>query len=158
MSGQQLSLDDLHALLGEGCQVEIAGTTVAVHAVRFGQIARVLQLLGPVLDDLKFMALDPEPPPLVAYVHLLAERSEVMVPLLAELTGLHSEIIERLPPDVAWQLIEAVLEVNADFFAQRLMPMLGPSIQRLTASLSSSVAAANQQAQQASAGQPSPSS
>ena len=68
---------------------------------------------------------------------LLVRHGERLVPMVAQLTGQSREWVEALPLDEAVELLGTLIEVNADFFTQRLRPVIQKRMTALTQTLGS---------------------
>lgn len=113
--------DDLSALLPESRTLTVGGETLTLTPMRFGQLARALKLVGPLANRLAVDSVD--------LLALLADEGDKLIALAALLSGKDVAWIEALPTDEAVQLLSALYEVNADFFARRVAPMLSVAIQ-----------------------------
>jgi hypothetical protein len=73
------------------------------------------------LDGVRLAALEGD----VDVVGLITHHGESMILAVALATGLTVEQIEAGDVDAFAELLAVVLEVNADFFAKRVVPRLG---------------------------------
>jgi hypothetical protein len=108
-------LAELQALFPEPEIVTQGDVSIAVPVFDYGQIARVLKIIIPVLKD-----ADGTP----SLELLIAEHGEEAAQVLAIALRKDVEFVNHLPPDFAVRLMQAVWRVNSDFFAARVRPLL----------------------------------
>jgi hypothetical protein len=114
---------ELQQLLGQPTLITIAGENLELKPITFGQLPAVLELVGPLLADLNRDGVD--------MVDLIMRHADRLLPLAALLTGRQREWIDALPLDEAAELIGTLIEINADFFARRVLPRLNARMDRL---------------------------
>lgn len=107
-----LSIADLDAALGGPTrEFIIAGKTIVLRPLTLEGFLGVMKLLGGTLPRLRELAQIDQS----VFVGLfLRELGDVGAPLLALLSGLSKEVVNRLPMEVGVRLFEATLEVNND--------------------------------------------
>lgn len=107
----------------------LEGADVTVRPAGVAQIARMLRVAAPLIDDL--LVLDPglaercgAGAPLaedvVQLFTLLAQHGDAAPALVAHATGLDEAVLGRMLPDRFAYLFALVVQVNADFFARAL--------------------------------------
>lgn len=110
--------EDVHALdqlLGAAVTVSLRGEAMPIRAYTFGQLPRVLEILGPFLSGLINQGqLD--------LSGLLERESERAMKLCVLATSRKREWLDTVPADEGLALLAAIAEVNADFFQARLAP------------------------------------
>lgn len=119
------------------------GTVVEVHPLKVRQLGPFTRALEPLLVDVVALADTPAAEPVeadagapggrgAALMLLVARRAEDVSRVVAIATGCDEQWLgERDLADLA-ELAAAVLEVNADFFVQRLLPMVQRLLPALT--------------------------
>ncbi len=99
------------------------GRGLTVTPVRLGQLPAFVRAVEPFAKQLASGPLD--------LVGLLAEHGVRVISALEAATGQPREWIESLALDDAVRLAAAVLEVNADFFVQRVLPSITDALQKI---------------------------
>lgn len=115
----------LEAYVPQPRSVQAGGTVVQVLPLRIRQIPQFVRCIGPSLEP-------------IARGQLLAAVTaggEQLVQALAIATGQTEEWVGELLPDEFLQLFSAVVEVNGDFFVQRVMPALTEATNATAATL-----------------------
>ncbi|MGB1560805.1 MAG: DUF6631 family protein [Sinimarinibacterium flocculans] len=125
---------EIGELLGHHTAVTLAGKLLNLRPMTFGQLPKVLQLISPLLADLDRENVD--------VTQLVLNHADRLVPLAALLTGETQEWVDSLPLDDAADLVATLIEVNADFFARRVLPRLSARMDRLAGMSKSSAPAA----------------
>ncbi|NLA67369.1 MAG: hypothetical protein GX856_03825 [Gammaproteobacteria bacterium] len=118
--------DALEAIAPSTREVEYAGERLVVQPLTVGQIPAVVRNARPVINSvLALEASDDDEGALVDLALDLIERhGEGIFEAAALLSGSSVDVIQRGAPDELVRLGRAIYEVNRDFFAQRLAPML----------------------------------
>jgi len=116
-------MKEAEILFPDGKTLEIAGEELTVRKMKLRQIIKATGLMGNVFDlayeMYKVDAIDTN-----LIFKLFAEHGEDMLEFLAIVLDKDREYIDDLEIDDAMELVIAVAEVNMDFFAQKLMPMV----------------------------------
>lgn len=107
------------------------GRGLTVTPVRLGQLPAFVRAVEPFAKQLASGQFDP--------LELLADHGQQVVRALEVATNQPREWIESLAIDDAVRLAAAVLEVNADFFVQRVLPSITDATQKLGAVLTPSL-------------------
>lgn len=94
----------------------IADVALEISPLRVGEIPRVLAALRPVLGSIDLASFD--------LSSLFCEHAESLLGAIALASRQPRPWVDNLLPDEAVRLAVALIEVNADFFAQRLAPEL----------------------------------
>ncbi len=116
---------------------EQAPETLAIRPFFFGQLPKAIRLLRPVTDAVRaagiasiegteFRLVSDWP---LRLPQLMDEAGEAVVGFVAFAISKPREWFDTLPADDGIKITKAVFEVNADFFGQRVAPMLGMSFQ-----------------------------
>lgn len=116
--------------LGNGCVLELT-------PIRMKQVPSLARAVEPVLNHLMVLGDQFEPSDLLG---LLASQGEAMMDAVAICSGKSPDELGQLQPDQFAILAAAVLEVNADFFAQAL-PRLKEQVSAVAPGLSKNLAA-----------------
>lgn len=109
--------DDLAAVIPEPKSLSIAGEDVTITQIKIGRLPHVLRAVQPLTHMLK----QDGPFDLKAMFMLYADDC---LTLLAALSGRERGWIDDLEIDDAIRLLAALLEINLDFFVQRVLPLL----------------------------------
>ncbi|MDE1998671.1 MAG: hypothetical protein KGI52_07075 [Burkholderiales bacterium] len=96
--------------------VQVAGAQISLTPLRVGQLPTVLHTLKRIEPALRQTPID--------WLALLAEHGDALLALVAVAAGRERAWVEQLALDDFGVLARAVWEVNLDFFAQRLAPLL----------------------------------
>jgi hypothetical protein len=105
----------LETFVPEPIVVEIAGETLSIAPLKVGELPTFIRAIRPFAQHL---TQD------VDWLALFGERGEDLVSALAVAIRKPREWVAARELDEAIRLSEAVFEVNADFFIQRLAPVL----------------------------------
>jgi len=95
--------------------IEIRGETLELTPITIGELPQFLSAVRPIASQFG-QAVD--------WLNVFAEHGDALVNALAIASRRHHAWVADLSVDDAIHLAEAVLEVNADFFIQRLTPAL----------------------------------
>jgi hypothetical protein len=105
----------LETFVPEPVVVEVAGETVEIAPLKVGELPAFIRAIRPFAQHLTEE---------VDWLSLFGERGEDLVFALAVAIRRPREWVAARELDEAIRLAEAVFEVNADFFIQRLAPIL----------------------------------
>ena len=124
------------------------GRGLTVTPVRLGQLPAFVRAVEPFAKQLASGPFD--------LLELLADHGQQVVRALEVATSQPREWIESLAIDDAVRLAAAVLEVNADFFVQRVLPSITDAAQKLGAVLTTSLPTGSSTSQQPESATPTP--
>ncbi len=125
------------AILFPGREISAGGETFTLSPFKFGQLPTATRLLKPVAGALsaggvfsiqnvagetQFLLASDWP---LKVVELIADGGEDVLKFVAFASGKPIEWVNGLDADEGIALAKAVLEVNADFFVRRVLPLLG---------------------------------
>jgi hypothetical protein len=110
------------ALPPEPLILSVSGETLEVTPLRIGELPTFARAVKPIAAHL---STQPD------WMLILAEDGEALIQALAIACRRPPEWLAALSLDEAIQVAEAVFEVNADFFIQRVVPQLQRVSQRL---------------------------
>lgn len=126
----------LDVIAPEGQQVTLAsGRTITAKPITLGQLPRFVKAIRPAFGALVALVPASSSPeaggqgadPGLDPVELLtayADHGEAINEAVCIVTGEPREVIEALNLEDALAVLRAVWEVNSDFFAQRVLPLL----------------------------------
>ena len=116
-------------MLFPGQDVTVAGQTITVKPLTFGQLPKATKLLQPVIKALRDAgALSGEGAVIDligSWVDTLAAGGEDLLALVGYAIGKPRDWFDLLSMDDGVAIVRAVVEVNGDFFARKVLPMLG---------------------------------
>ena len=127
--------DELQALLPER-DVTVKGETITVSPLFFGQLPKAVKLMQPLADALRganILWIEGESVKLrtdwpLKLPQVVAEGGEALIDLLAFIINRPREWFDTLDMDDGVTLTRKVFEVNIDFFAKRIAPMLPEAV------------------------------
>ena len=109
-------MSDLETLIPPGVQITVAGETLTLKPLRVGSLPAFLRAISPVMQSLTAPAID--------WLGLFGERGDDLLSAIAIAIGKPREWVDDLAADEAILLAAKVIEVNADFFTQTVIPKL----------------------------------
>jgi len=118
MSDEELMQFDVPEMM-----VEAGGETVTVRPLTIGQLPAFMRALKGVQFQVGEEGTD--------VIGLIADHGEAIAEAVAVATGLSVDQVAALAPDDFIGLAEAVVEINADFFARRVLPRFSSALERL---------------------------
>lgn len=121
-------MDELQTLFPEPRTLAIGGETVDVSPLKIGEIPRVAKALRGVAIPLNAGSMD-----LLAV--LAGDSADAVLDAVAIAVRKPRAWLDALPADAALNLAFTVMEINADFFAGRVLPALTAGMERTTARL-----------------------
>ena len=109
-------MSDLATLIPPGVQITVAGETLTLKPLKVGSLPAFLRAISPVMQSLTAPAID--------WLALFGERGDDLLEAIAIAVGKPREWVDDLAADEAILLAAKVIEVNADFFTQTVIPKL----------------------------------
>ena len=109
-------MSDLETLIPPGVQITVAGETLTLKPLKVGSLPAFLRAISPVMQSLTAPAID--------WLALFGERGDDLLSAIAIAVGKPREWVDDLAADEAILLAAKVIEVNADFFTQTVIPKL----------------------------------
>lgn len=109
-------MTDLEKLIPQHTQVLVAGETLAISPLKVGQLPGFLRVISPVMTQLSQPQID--------WLALFGERGDDLLTAIAIAVKKPREWVDELTADDALLLAAKVMEVNADFFTQTVIPKL----------------------------------
>lgn len=124
-------MEDLSVLEVASKEVTYRRETLRVTPLKVGQIPRFLRAVRPMFGALAGSALSPGQAGggvELDIMALVADHGEGLIEAVAVATGRPTDWVAEGEAHEFAQLVKAVLEVNADFFAKKVAPLLsGPA-------------------------------
>ena len=118
--------DPLDVLPPVPVEIRVADQTIALTPLVLGELPAFAKAIQPFTADL---AIEPD------WLRLLGSHGEAMINAMAIASRQPREWIVGLALDEAICLAQALFEVNADFFIQRVVPKLGEAVSRIGSQL-----------------------
>jgi hypothetical protein len=109
-------MTDLEKLIPQALALSINGETLAIKPLKVGQMPAFLRAISPVMQHLSQLEIN--------WLALFGEHGEDLLSAIAIAVGKPRLWVDELAADQAMVLAAKVLEVNADFFTQTVMPKL----------------------------------
>ncbi len=122
--------DDLNVLFPVPAMVAVKGEEIHLMPFTFGQLPKAIQLLAPITRALAASgvnATDGISGQLSGWVDLLANAGEDVLALLAWGIKKERSWFDDMSTEDGVVLLRAFVEVNADFFVRKLLPLVGGS-------------------------------
>jgi hypothetical protein len=121
---------EITQLFPQGKEVTLKGTPFTIKPIGFGKLPAVLKLL----KEAKDVQVENDQLKMGALGSFMMANGELVVDLCALATNQKKEFFDDVPLDEALDLLQAVFEVNADFFIKRLQPKLLTALSKLSES------------------------
>lgn len=109
-------MTDLEKLIPQALELAMNGETLAIKPLKVGQMPAFLRAISPVMQHLSRTEID--------WLTLFGERGDDLLSAIAIAVGKPRQWVDDLAADEAILLAAKVIEVNADFFTQTVMPKL----------------------------------
>lgn len=130
--------EDLDILFPQGKKVMAAGDEISILPFTFGQLPNATKLMFPVVDSLKksgILVIEGGNISLVSdwplrVPEILMEGGEPVMQLCAFATGKPRSWLDTVQMDEGVSIAMAIFQVNSDFFARRIAPMMGLSVKQ----------------------------
>lgn len=117
-------MSDLNIIEPPKKTVQLAGREIDVRPITVGQIPMVIRALNGV-------ELTADDEGNFDVVKLLEEHTDKVIDIAVILSGVDRKALERVPLDEFALFVGAWLELNADFFARRVLPAFVPVARRV---------------------------
>lgn len=130
-------MSDLDVLYPQGKEVMVSGEVLVIKPFAFGMLPKVSKHLSPILKNLSASGLigflygdNGEATMRVAadwplrILDIMSDGGEDLVTLTALLVNKPREWMDTIPLDEGVALITTLIEVNADLFAKKVLPMI----------------------------------
>ena len=109
-------MSDLDKLVPQAVELSLAGDVVAIKPLKIGQMPAFLRAITPVMQQIGGDGID--------WLALFGERGDDLLTAVSIAIGKPRAWVDDLAADEAILLAAKVIEVNADFFTQTVMPRL----------------------------------
>ena len=110
-------MTDLEKLIPQAIELTISGETLTIKPLKVGQMPAFLRAISPVMQHLTHAEID--------WLTLFGQQGDDLLSAIAIAVGKSRLWVDELAADEAILLAAKVIEVNADFFTQTVMPKLG---------------------------------
>ncbi len=115
-------MSDLETLIPQAVELVIDGEPLAIKPLKVGQMPAFLRAITPVMQQIGGDGID--------WLALFGERGDDLLTAVSIAVGKPRAWVDELAADEAILLAAKVIEVNADFFTQTVMPRLDGLIAR----------------------------
>lgn len=122
---------DVNQMFPQGISVKLKTKDYMIKPFGFGQFPKVIKLFEGV-GDIK--ASKPEGLSVSDFMRFAVENSEIVIEFSMLATKEKRDFFDDLPPDEGIKLLQAIIEVNLDFFMSRLQPVVMEALEKLTKS------------------------
>ena len=121
--------DDLQKIIPEPILVIVDDETVEIKQIRVGQISQAMRIAHPFYMKLKeskdgFKKTGSEEAYAFDIYSLVMENADAILSMIALLCDKDEDWVNRLSLENLIALFSAIVEVNLDFFTQRVIPLL----------------------------------
>lgn len=119
-------MDELEVLNPPQASVQFGGESVTVTPIRMGKLQAFTRVVRPIASDI--MEALGGSGDLLTTIELHCDR---LIEAVQIATGIEREKLDNALPDEFIALAKAVIEINADFFARRLLPAVKTAVEGL---------------------------
>lgn len=125
--------DDLLTVIPETVMVKVRGEDIVIRQIKVGQLSKILRLSQPFYSDLKATKarLGAQDPDGSDFYALVMNNVDAVLAVVAVLTDKPPEWIAEIGFDELTALFGAIVEVNLDFFIQKVFPSLSRLVTEL---------------------------
>jgi len=109
-------MSELDTLIPPSRELILGGEAVTITPLKVGQLPALLRAITPFMQRLTSPEID--------WLALLGEHGEALLSALAVVMNKPRAWVDALETDEALLLAATLIEVNADFFTQRVLPRL----------------------------------
>lgn len=121
------AIKELEVLFAQGKAININGVDLVIKSFKMGQLPRVFKALEP-LSEVMASSFTGSQVQLVT--KMLAASGDSVITLLEVGSGQPREWVEDLDMDQSLELASAIMEVNSNFFLQRVLPILNKNLEK----------------------------
>lgn len=121
--------NELTQLFPSGKQISIKDENLTIKPFKFGELPKVFKTIEPITGSLTQL-INNRDNPAVAIAGIFATGGDSIVELLVIGAKKPVEWVNDLEMDEGIELLTAVIEVNADFFIQKVLPHLSKVAQK----------------------------
>lgn len=127
--------NELTQLFPQGKEITIEDKSMVIKPFRLGDLPKVFKLIEPLTGPISAMMASPKG--MASIVSLLAEGGDSVLDLMAVGSRQPRAWIDTLEMDDGATLLLAVIEVNADFFIRKALPMVNAKMAQIAGQTSS---------------------
>lgn len=124
--------NELNTLLPQGKELNIRNENLAIKPFKLGELPKVFKAIDPISKAL-FDSLSNGGNQVEMITGLVANGGENLIDLMAIGSKKSREWVEDLELDEGIELFGAILEVNASFFVQKVLPNLNKRMEAIQA-------------------------
>ena len=106
-------------------KIQLGGTEYTITPVRMGKIQSFSRAVEPIVGDLLKVVDSGEVLPLIS------NHGDRVIEAVSVATGIDRDQLEAALPDEFIALVSAVVRINGDFFARRLLPRVKEEVEGL---------------------------
>lgn len=128
-------LKDLKSLFGEDKVVKIAGQDIKIKQIEFGNIPTILDLVDKIFGEIPDAKNNTEIALLINKA--LVKDFDSVSKVIITLTDLKADQVKKLNLAAATKIASEIVEVNADFLLQNVVPVAKETFQKLTGTVKS---------------------
>lgn len=110
------AMSDLETLIPQAVDLVVRDESLAIKPLKVGQMPAFLRAISPVMQQLTASEID--------WLALFGERGDDLLSAIAIAVGKPRAWVDELAADEAILLAAKIIEVNADFFTQTVIPKL----------------------------------
>lgn len=125
----QAETSDLTKIIPEPNTVTVGGKDIPVNTMKVKQLSATIKAIQPFAHAFKAGKGN------VDMSEIVMNNTDAVIDLVIIMTGESREFVLELGVDELIQLFTKVVEVNLDFFIQKVLPLLSGAMGRLTAGL-----------------------
>lgn len=122
VKNQEKPQDEIKVLFPENGVFEVNGESLEIRLFTLGEIPKILTLVNTVAKA--YGSLSTQEQNLEAYLELFSACSEDLIRLLALNVRKPREWFDTVPADIGLAMMIKFIEVNTNFFVQRLLPLM----------------------------------
>lgn len=121
---------ELNALLPDSLKLKIAGETVVLKPLQVKNLKKVLEIMKPMASYFPSIGATPEKEP-IDFMGLVINHTDTVVQLIALFVDKSEEWVGDLNIAELIDILSAIVEMNLDFFTQRVLPSVSQAMGRL---------------------------
>lgn len=121
------AIKELDILFAQGKPIKVNGVDLVIKSFKMGQLPRVFKALEPLSEVLATSYTGSQ---LQLVSKMLAASGDSVITLLEVGSGQPREWVEDLDMEQSLELATAIMEVNSNFFLQRVLPILNKNMEK----------------------------
>lgn len=115
--------NELTALFPTGKQISICGENLTIKPFKFGELPKVFKAIEPITGTLGSL-LQSRSPDITVIANLISEGGESIMDLMCIAAKVPRSKLDEMEMDDGVELLVSIFEVNADFFIQKVLPLV----------------------------------